>query len=111
MRTREVLVLAVLLVLFQFADGALTAIGVLKFGTMVEGNFVSRFFMESFGVIPTILAFKFFVVAILSGLVYVAHHHPVARGTLVRMMWFALGVHCIMVWQWVLTLMTVRQAF
>jgi hypothetical protein len=111
MRTKEVLVLAVLLVLFQFADGALTAFGVLKFGTMVEGNYVSRYFMESFGAIPTIVVFKMFVVAVLTGLVYVGHHWPVARGTLVRLMWFALGVHCIMVWQWVLTLSAMRQAF
>jgi len=57
-RSREVLVLGVILAILQILDGYLTAIGVYHFGTDIEGNIFLRFLMESYGFVPTLVVTK-----------------------------------------------------
>jgi hypothetical protein len=104
MRTKEILVLLVLLILLQLADAGLTMAGVSRFGTEVEGNFITRQLMGVIGVVPTIVLMKIAVAGILLGLYFLARRRPAAQRSIVRGMWFALGVHVIMVWQWLIAL-------
>lgn len=57
-RSREVLILGVILAVLQLLDGSLTAIGVYHFGTDIEGNRLLRHLMEGYGFIPTLIVAK-----------------------------------------------------
>ena len=52
-------ILIIILLLQQIADGILTYIGVISFGTVnVEGNYMLRYLMSSIGVIPALVSAK-----------------------------------------------------
>ena len=59
MRRQEVLVLAIFLVA-QLLDGALTYIGVLRFGIEAEGNVLLTTLMQTWGAGPALVAAKVF---------------------------------------------------
>ncbi|MFM1848957.1 MAG: hypothetical protein RL417_2431 [Pseudomonadota bacterium] len=57
-RSREVVVLGLILAILQVLDGYLTGIGVYHFGTDIEGNVLLRSLMESYGFVPTLVMTK-----------------------------------------------------
>ena len=59
MRRPEVVVLAVFLVA-QLLDGALTYVGILRFGIHAEGNFLLTTLMQAWGTGPALVAAKVF---------------------------------------------------
>lgn len=68
---REMVVLAVILALLQIADGVLTGIGVMWFGTAIEGNGLLRTLMDTVGPVAALLIAKSIsisVIVILVGL-------------------------------------------
>ena len=56
--TQEVVLLGVLLAILQLWDGVLTGIGMLHWGTGMEGNLFLRFLMEQFGYITALVLIK-----------------------------------------------------
>lgn len=70
----NVIPIAITLILLQFLDGFFTALGVLRYGTWIEGNVLLREAMEIFGTIPTLAATKGLAILIIFGLVYLARH-------------------------------------
>lgn len=69
---REIAILGLLLATLQIADGILTAVGVSYFGTSIEGNFVLRSLMDSFGVVATLIGVKIAAIAIIMALCHLA---------------------------------------
>lgn len=78
----EICLLGALLCALQIADGVLTGIGVIKFGTSIEGNLLLRSLMESYGVIHTLLGVKLACIGIVLSLCCVAHSIPWLRTAL-----------------------------
>ena len=74
--TRDVMNLALFLSILQALDGLLTALGVSRFGTSIEGNPLLRTLMEEFGYVPTLASMKIAAVGIIGILAILAKEVP-----------------------------------
>lgn len=63
--SREMVLLGLVLGALQILDGYLTAIGVYRYGTSIEGNPFLRFLMDSYGFIPTLFVTKIAAIGII----------------------------------------------
>ena len=61
----EIGIVGLLLCAMQIADGIMTGVGVLHYGTSLEGNFFLRSLMQHFGVVTALVAVKFFAMVII----------------------------------------------
>ena len=61
----EIFYLGVLVAILQILDGVLTAMGMMHFGTPVEGNPILRFMMDCIGIFPTLIAIKALAIGII----------------------------------------------
>lgn len=100
MRSLEIRLLAGLLLLLQIADGCLTAVGVSRFGTSVEANGMARLWMEQFGALEVIIAVKAAAVCFVLFMVFAEWKWPKSHRTVLRGLWFLVGVYLIMLYQW-----------
>lgn len=62
--SKEILILGAMLIVLQFLDGLLTAMGINVFGISAEGNPMIRYFMSQFGHIPALIIVKSLAIAI-----------------------------------------------
>jgi hypothetical protein len=65
-RSREVVILGLILAILQVLDGYLTGIGVYHFGTEIEGNVFLRSLMENYGFVPTLVLTKTLALGIIA---------------------------------------------
>lgn len=66
--SRQMVILAAMMIVLQIADGILTGLGVSHFGTEAEGNPLLRLGMEYFGHIPTLIITKLIAVGVVLAL-------------------------------------------
>lgn len=104
MRLKEVVILALLVILLQIFDGVVTGYAISNYGHEMESNPIARSLMESFGVTVAVVAFKLVAASGVAFVVWASWKYPHARGLVCRCLWIALGAHLVMAWQWVHTL-------
>ena len=66
--SKEVIFLGFVLAALQIADGVLTALGVSKLGTGVEGNVLIRALMDQIGYIPALCVVKLVALFVILGI-------------------------------------------
>lgn len=70
--SRELVTLGVILAILQILDGVLTGIGVSMLGTGMEGNFILRSMMESWGHMTALIVVKTFAIGVVASLTVLA---------------------------------------
>ena len=70
--TRNVIILGSVLIILQILDGILTNLGILEFGTSMEGNALLRNLMETHGVVFALVVSKLFAVSVIVALTFLA---------------------------------------
>lgn len=83
--SKQILVLGAILIVLQFLDGLLTAIGVGHFGTDKEGNILIRTLMNSIGHVPALLLVKLTAVFVIVNLCLLASRVSWLAGALKAM--------------------------
>ena len=79
---RKALLLGMILILLQAADGLLTSVGVSRFGVSVEGNPFLRHLMMEFGHLTTLTMVKFIAIAMICAMTYYATRQPWIRSAM-----------------------------
>lgn len=85
--SKEVIVLGLILIALQIADGILTNIGMNLFGTGMEGNSLLREIMENYGAVTALVLSKGFAIATIIGLVYLSN----------QVSWIKVALKCVIV--------------
>jgi len=70
--SREMLLLASIMMLLQVIDGILTGIGISHLGISAEGNLLLRVMMEQLGYIPTLVLVKTLALFIIAALCFIS---------------------------------------
>lgn len=70
--SKEIIILATVMVVLQVLDGVLTGIGVHSFGLHAEGNPILRSLMASMGSLPALITVKLVAVSVVISLVYLS---------------------------------------
>lgn len=74
--SRELLILAAVLIVFQLLDGVLTALGVARYGIEAEGNALLRTFMYWWGAPTALFGAKAIAIMVVFALVRLAPQVP-----------------------------------
>jgi hypothetical protein len=69
----EVAALGIILALLQISDGILTAIGMVYYGTSMEGNLLLRELMGLLGTVPALVLVKTLAIGVVTGLCLYAY--------------------------------------